>query len=175
MSTRTRKVPSLHTANLFTVWSQGGPDTGPDEGRGADVGDGCLCLHSLLDSYPHLWSIPQCPVWPLSKLTRLSRSCKPSMSSGCRCSDQSNISKHSAASSPTSTGREPLIIEWNDFQFLSSCINPIIYGFMSRNFRQSFSEALCQCKAKQEFHISNKRLIKGIFIRLWKIMSNRKC
>ena len=25
-----------------------------------------------------------------------------------------------------------------------SCINPFIYGFMSRNFRHSFSEALCQ-------------------------------
>ena len=30
-----------------------------------------------------------------------------------------------------------------------SCINPLIYGFMSRNFRQSFSDALCQCKIGQ--------------------------
>ena len=29
---------------------------------------------------------------------------------------------------------------------LCSCINPLIYGFMSRNFRQSFTDALCQCK-----------------------------
>ena len=26
-----------------------------------------------------------------------------------------------------------------------SCINPLIYGFMSKNFRRSFSEALCKC------------------------------
>ena len=30
-----------------------------------------------------------------------------------------------------------------------SCINPLIYGFMSRNFRQSFTDALCQCKMGQ--------------------------
>merc|ERR1719336_1878870 len=29
--------------------------------------------------------------------------------------------------------------------YFNSCINPVIYGFMSRNFRQSFSEALCTC------------------------------
>jgi len=30
--------------------------------------------------------------------------------------------------------------------YFNSCINPVIYGFMSRNFRQSFSEALCSCR-----------------------------
>ncbi|KAF4524434.1 hypothetical protein B566_EDAN013452 [Ephemera danica] len=29
--------------------------------------------------------------------------------------------------------------------YFNSCINPIVYGFMSRNFRESFHKALCRC------------------------------
>ncbi|RXG73129.1 Somatostatin receptor type 5, partial [Armadillidium vulgare] len=29
--------------------------------------------------------------------------------------------------------------------YTNSCINPIVYGFLSKNFRQSFWTALCPC------------------------------
>ncbi|KAK7792302.1 hypothetical protein R5R35_004875 [Gryllus longicercus] len=29
--------------------------------------------------------------------------------------------------------------------YFNSCINPLVYGFMSRNFRESFRKALCRC------------------------------
>jgi len=32
--------------------------------------------------------------------------------------------------------------------YVNSCINPLIYGFMSKNFRRSFTEALCQCNCQ---------------------------
>ena len=34
--------------------------------------------------------------------------------------------------------------------YANSCVNPVVYGFMSRNFRQTFKTALCGCvKGKQ--------------------------
>ena len=34
--------------------------------------------------------------------------------------------------------------------YANSCVNPIAYGFMSRNFRQTFKRSLCGClKGKQ--------------------------
>ena len=36
--------------------------------------------------------------------------------------------------------------------FCTSCINPLIYGFMSKNFRRSFTEALCRC----DFQVRSK-------------------
>ncbi|XP_046663344.1 somatostatin receptor type 5-like [Homalodisca vitripennis] len=32
--------------------------------------------------------------------------------------------------------------------YFNSCVNPIVYGFMSRNFRESFQKALCICWRK---------------------------
>ncbi|RZF36065.1 hypothetical protein LSTR_LSTR005881 [Laodelphax striatellus] len=29
--------------------------------------------------------------------------------------------------------------------YFNSCVNPIVYGFMSKNFRESFHKALCRC------------------------------
>ncbi|KAE8750109.1 Elevenin Receptor [Frankliniella occidentalis] len=29
--------------------------------------------------------------------------------------------------------------------YFNSCVNPIVYGFMSRSFRESFRQALCRC------------------------------
>ncbi|KAJ9583897.1 hypothetical protein L9F63_021763, partial [Diploptera punctata] len=29
--------------------------------------------------------------------------------------------------------------------YSNSCINPLVYGFMSKNFRESFYKALCRC------------------------------
>jgi hypothetical protein len=29
--------------------------------------------------------------------------------------------------------------------YLNSCVNPVVYAFMSKNFRESFKYALCSC------------------------------
>ena len=29
--------------------------------------------------------------------------------------------------------------------YVNSCVNPVVYGFMSKNFRQTFKRALCRC------------------------------
>ena len=35
--------------------------------------------------------------------------------------------------------------------YVNSCVNPIIYGFMSKNFRQTFAYALCTCIKGREY------------------------
>ena len=34
--------------------------------------------------------------------------------------------------------------------YFNSCVNPIVYAFMSKNFRQSFKNALCPCSRKSK-------------------------
>ena len=34
--------------------------------------------------------------------------------------------------------------------FLFSCLNPIIYGFMSKNFRESFISSSCTCRGNKK-------------------------
>lgn len=40
--------------------------------------------------------------------------------------------------------------------YFNSCVNPCVYAFMSRNFRESFKYALCAC-ARKERHGRNFR------------------
>lgn len=35
--------------------------------------------------------------------------------------------------------------------YANSCVNPIVYGFMSRNFRQTFKRALCSCLRGRQY------------------------
>ncbi|XP_052256364.1 LOW QUALITY PROTEIN: pyroglutamylated RF-amide peptide receptor-like [Dreissena polymorpha] len=35
--------------------------------------------------------------------------------------------------------------------YINSCVNPIVYGFMSRNFRQMFKRALCGCLKGRQY------------------------
>ncbi|WAR23819.1 CCKAR-like protein [Mya arenaria] len=35
--------------------------------------------------------------------------------------------------------------------YANSCVNPIVYGFMSRNFRQTFKRALCSCLKGRQY------------------------
>ena len=35
--------------------------------------------------------------------------------------------------------------------YVNSCVNPIVYGFMSRNFRQTFKKALCSCLRGRQY------------------------
>lgn len=35
--------------------------------------------------------------------------------------------------------------------YANSCVNPIVYGFMSRNFRQTFKKALCSCLRGRQY------------------------
>lgn len=35
--------------------------------------------------------------------------------------------------------------------YLNSCVNPIVYGFMSKNFRQSFKQTICACCEKRKY------------------------
>ena len=34
--------------------------------------------------------------------------------------------------------------------YFNSCVNPIVYAFMSKNFRQSFKHALCPCSQRSK-------------------------
>ena len=35
--------------------------------------------------------------------------------------------------------------------YANSCVNPIVYGFMSKNFRQTFVKSLCGCLRGKEY------------------------
>lgn len=35
--------------------------------------------------------------------------------------------------------------------YANSCVNPLIYGFMSRHFRQTFLHAICTCVKGREY------------------------
>ncbi|KAL4236630.1 hypothetical protein ACF0H5_005015 [Mactra antiquata] len=35
--------------------------------------------------------------------------------------------------------------------YFNSCVNPIVYGFMSKNFRQTFQKSLCGCLRGKEY------------------------
>lgn len=35
--------------------------------------------------------------------------------------------------------------------YANSCVNPIVYGFMSKNFRQTFLKSLCGCLRGKEY------------------------
>lgn len=35
--------------------------------------------------------------------------------------------------------------------YFNSCVNPIVYGFMSKNFRQTFIKSLCGCLRGKEY------------------------
>ena len=35
--------------------------------------------------------------------------------------------------------------------YVNSCVNPLIYGFMSRHFRQTFLHAICTCVKGREY------------------------
>lgn len=41
---------------------------------------------------------------------------------------------------------KPMRMTFNAMAYLNSCVNPIVYGFMSKNFRESFLNALCLCR-----------------------------
>ncbi|KAK3761512.1 hypothetical protein RRG08_016656 [Elysia crispata] len=40
---------------------------------------------------------------------------------------------------------KPMRITFNLLSYINSCVNPIVYAFMSKNFRQSFRYALLGC------------------------------
>ena len=44
---------------------------------------------------------------------------------------------------------ESVSILWNVLAYFNSCVNPIIYNFASRDFRDSFHEAVCCCMPLQ--------------------------
>ena len=35
--------------------------------------------------------------------------------------------------------------------YANSCVNPIVYGFMSKNFRQTFRNSLCRCVRGKDY------------------------
>ena len=35
--------------------------------------------------------------------------------------------------------------------YANSCVNPVVYGFMSKNFRQTFKRALCSCLRGRQY------------------------
>ncbi|KAF2882316.1 hypothetical protein ILUMI_23881 [Ignelater luminosus] len=43
--------------------------------------------------------------------------------------------------------------------YFNSCINPIIYGFMSKSFRESFQSALCCAKTPTSEHSNGTRIM----------------
>lgn len=51
---------------------------------------------------------------------------------------------------------KPMRLAFHLMSYANSCVNPIVYGFMSKNFRQSFKKALATCykgKRKSRFAI----------------------
>ncbi|KAK3590831.1 hypothetical protein CHS0354_012426 [Potamilus streckersoni] len=45
---------------------------------------------------------------------------------------------------------KPIRIAFSLMAYTNSCVNPIVYGFMSKNFRKSFQHALCFCWSKRK-------------------------
>ena len=35
--------------------------------------------------------------------------------------------------------------------YANSCVNPVVYGFMSKNFRQTFKRSLCSCVRGRDY------------------------
>ncbi|CAF1496644.1 unnamed protein product [Didymodactylos carnosus] len=46
----------------------------------------------------------------------------------------------------------------NVFAYLNSCTNPILYGFMSKNFRSSFIDLLCCRYTKRHLYLNNESI-----------------
>ncbi|KAH9489295.1 hypothetical protein Btru_057032 [Bulinus truncatus] len=46
---------------------------------------------------------------------------------------------------------KPMRMTFNLLSYFNSCINPIVYAFMSKNFRQSFKFAICACLKGKAF------------------------
>ncbi|BFZ16623.1 hypothetical protein BsWGS_19662 [Bradybaena similaris] len=42
-------------------------------------------------------------------------------------------------------------VAFNLMSYINSCVNPIVYAFMSKNFRQSFKFAICACVKGKAF------------------------
>ena len=109
---------------------QHGSVPGAHEGHRPDAGHGGHGLHPLLDPDPHFRGAP-----------------------GLLCHWRPGVwggEAHEDCVQPAGLRQQVSSIHIIDilenacFTFYS-CINPLIYGFMSKNFRRSFSEALCKC------------------------------
>lgn len=61
--------------------------------------------------------------------------------------------------------------------YANSCVNPIVYGFMSRNFRQTFKRALCSCiRGRQYMRRMNFRNQRWTINEKWNVNnSTRQC
>ncbi|XP_075224448.1 QRFP-like peptide receptor isoform X2 [Lycorma delicatula] len=63
---------------------------------------------------------------------------------------------------------------FNLMAYFNSCVNPIVYGFMSKNFRESFHKALCRwCRGPPRRTLSMSQT-RTTSLRVFKIMKKQK-
>lgn len=53
---------------------------------------------------------------------------------------------------------KPMRIAFNILAYANSCINPFVYAFMSKNFRDGFKQSVCACVGGAAYYSKNAHM-----------------